>query len=44
MSRIRERVGFLAPIRCFPGEDEIEAMALNALAVLQGKRKAKEYK
>ena len=44
VSRIRKRVGFLAPIRCFPGEDEMEALALNALAVLRGKRKAKEYK
>ena len=43
VSRIRKRVGFLAPIRCFPGEDEMEALALNALAVLRGKRKAKEY-
>ena len=44
VSRIRQRVGFLAPIRCFPGEDEMEALALNALAVLRGKRRAKEYK
>ena len=44
VSRLRERIGFLAPIRCFPGEDEMEALALNALAVLRGKRKAKEYK
>ena len=43
VSRLRKRVGFLAPIRCFPGEDEMEALALNALAVLRGKRKAKEY-
>ena len=44
VSRLRERIGFLTPIRCFPGEDEMEALALNALAVLRGKRKAKEYK
>ena len=43
VSRLRKRVAFLAPIRCFPGEDEMEALALNALAVLRGKRKAKEY-
>lgn len=43
ISRLRKRIGFLAPVRCFPGEDEMEALALNALAVLQGKRKAKEY-
>ena len=38
-----KRIGFLAPVRCFPGEDEMEALALNALAVLQGKRQAKTY-
>ena len=43
VSRLRKRIGFLAPIRCFPGEDEMEALALNALAVLRGKRQAKEY-
>ena len=43
VSRLRQRIGFLAPIRCFPGEDEMEALALNALAVLRGKRQAKEY-
>ena len=43
ISRLRKRIGFLAPVRCFPGEDEMEALALNALAVLQGKRQAKEY-
>lgn len=44
VSRLRQRIGFLAPVHCFPGEDEMEALALNALAVLRGKRKAKVYK
>ena len=43
VSRLRQRIGFLAPVHCFPGEDEMEALALNALAVLRGKRKAKVY-
>lgn len=43
VSELRRRIGFLAPVYCFPGEDEMEALALNALAVLQGKRKAKVY-
>lgn len=43
VSRLRKRIGFLAPVRCFPGEDEMEALALNALAVLRGKRQAKVY-
>lgn len=41
--RLRERIAYLAPVYCFPGEDEMEALALNALAVLRGKREAKEY-
>ena len=43
VSELRRRVGFLAPVYTFPGEDEMEALALNALAVLQGKREAKVY-
>jgi butyrate kinase len=43
VSRLRKRISFIAPIRCFPGEDEMEALALNALAVLRGKRQAKVY-
>ena len=43
ISRLRKRIDFLAPTYCFPGEDEMEALALNALAVLQGKREVVEY-
>lgn len=43
VSRLRKRIAFLAPVHCFPGEDEMGALALNALAVLQGKRLAKVY-
>ena len=43
VSELRRRIGFLAPVYCFPGENEMEALALNALAVLQGKREAKVY-
>ena len=43
VSELRRRIGFLAPVYTFPGEDEMEALALNALAVLQGKREAKVY-
>ena len=41
---LRERIGFLAPTYCFPGEDEMEALAQNALAVLRGQREAKTYR
>lgn len=43
ISRLRKRIDFLAPTHCYPGEDEMEALALNALAVLTGKREAKIY-
>lgn len=42
-SRLRRRVDFLAPVHIYPGEDEMEALALNALAVLRGVRAAKQY-
>ena len=43
ISRLRKRIDFLAPTHCYPGEDEMEALALNALAVMQGTRQAKIY-
>ena len=43
ISELRRRIGFLAPVYTFPGEDEMEALALNALAVLLGRRDAKIY-
>jgi butyrate kinase len=42
-SELRRRIGFLAPVHIFPGENEMEALALNALDVLQGKREAQVY-
>ena len=42
-SRLRKRIGFLAPVHIYPGEDEMQALALNALAVLRGKREMKKY-
>ena len=43
ISRLRKRIDFLGPVYCFPGEDEMEALALNALAVLRGQRELKVY-
>lgn len=40
---VTERVGFLAPILVFPGEDEMKSLALGALRVLRGEEEAKEY-
>lgn len=36
ISRLKKRVGFLAPVHVYPGEDELEALALNALGALNG--------
>lgn len=41
--RLRRRIGFLAPVHVYPGEDEMQALALNALAVLRGEREVKKY-
>ncbi|MBQ4367202.1 MAG: butyrate kinase [Muribaculaceae bacterium] len=43
MSRLHQRIDFLAPVHCYPGEYEMEALASNALAVLLGQTVAKEY-
>lgn len=43
-SLIQERVDFIAPVLIFPGEDEMEALTLGALRVLEGKELPKEYK
>ncbi len=40
---IKERVSFLGRIFVYPGEDEMEALALGALRVLRGEEEAKEY-
>ena len=34
---------FLAPIKIYPGENELESLAENALRVLKGETVAKEY-
>ena len=40
---IRRRCGFIAPISCYPGEMEQEALALPALKALRGELKPLEY-
>ena len=42
-SRLRQRIDFLAPVHIYPGEDEMQALALNGLAVWRGEREMKEY-
>lgn len=43
VSRLRDRVKFLAPVFVYPGEDELEALALNALGALRGELAVREY-
>ena len=40
---LRERVGWIAPIMIYPGQDEMKAMVLGVLRVLDGEELAKEY-
>jgi len=40
---IREKAGFLGPVFTYPGEDELEALALNALRVANGEVEVKTY-
>ncbi len=40
---IIDRVAHIAPVSIYPGEDEMKALALNAMMVLNGELKVKEY-
>jgi butyrate kinase len=40
---IKQRVQFIAPLLVYPGEHELEALALGALRVLRGEEEPKEY-
>lgn len=43
ISRLTPRIEYLAPVHIYPGEDEMEALAMNALGVLNGEIQAKPY-
>lgn len=43
VEELRKQISFLAPVVVFPGEDEMEALALNALLVLNGEIAATTY-
>jgi butyrate kinase len=43
VNSIEERVKFIAPVMVFPGEDEMEALTLGVLRVLDKEEEAKEY-
>ena len=40
---IKKRVGFIAPVTIYPGEDELLALAQGALRVMNGEEEAREY-
>lgn len=40
---LAKRVGWIAPVRVYPGEDELQALAEGALRVLTGEEKPIEY-
>lgn len=40
---IRHRTAFISEVFVYPGEDELEALAMNALRVAKGEIQAKEY-
>ncbi len=41
--QIKERVSFLAPIYCYPGEDELQALAEGVYFAKKGEIEIKEY-
>ncbi len=43
VSGLKERVGFIAPITVYPGEDELLALAQGALRVMNGEEQAMTY-
>jgi butyrate kinase len=42
--RLKERLDFIAPVYVYPGEDELTALAMNALSGMRGEVEIKEYK
>lgn len=44
MAAIVDQVKYLAPVHIYPGEDELEALALSGLRVMRGEQEVQEYK
>jgi len=40
---ISDRVAFIAPVKIYPGEDEMQALVEGALRVLNGSEEARRY-
>jgi len=44
IEKVSNRIGFIAPVKVYPGEDEMSALAENGYNILSGKETAKIYK
>ena len=44
VSRLKKRISFLAPIYVYPGENEMESLAFNAIGALKGELPIQVYK
>jgi butyrate kinase len=44
LDAVRRRVAWIAPVRVYPGEDELRALAEGALRVLRGEEPARRYR
>lgn len=42
-SQVRKRIGFIAPVEVYPGENELESLAENGYGILSGEFEIKEY-
>jgi len=43
VSWIKERVAFIAPVKVYPGENEMKALVQGVLRVLKGEEQLKSY-
>lgn len=43
ISHLKERISYMAPVHVYPGEDELQALAANALGALTGELPMKTY-
>ncbi len=44
LRRLKKRISFIAPIYVYPGENEMESLALNAIGALKGELPIQIYK
>jgi butyrate kinase len=42
--RLNQRIAFIAPVYVYPGEDELTALAMNALSAMRGEQPIRQYR